>query len=214
VYVPRYTAHLQRSNQSFLDRYLWVLIRTSGFTEVQHHRAQQIYHRYHLHCRVQRMLLPPVPQHHDAPLFHFTADVIDHNAHRYRLAHRPNPRLLPVPTSAGPTSVPGSSRLGGTAIGAIVGSIIAALMVLLCCLLALRWRRSRRRHRDGHDLLTPVPERHRHSRLYSFTDDSPQGQPVEPQVPVNRSGLAGQWFMLPRKIAPSPCRRRLDPRAR
>ncbi|KAF9790370.1 hypothetical protein BJ322DRAFT_1104030 [Thelephora terrestris] len=79
--------------------------------------------------------------------------------------------ILPAPTS---TASP--SRLNKTAVGAIAGSIIAALIILLCCLLVLRWRRNTRRRRDGHDLLTPAPERHRHSRLYSFTDDSPRGQ--------------------------------------
>ena len=67
-------------------------------------------------------------------------------------------------------------------------------MILLCCLLALRWRRSRRRQREGHDLLTPVPERHRHSRLYSFTDDSPQRQPVEPSSP--REPIWTGWSMV------------------
>ncbi|KAF9648912.1 hypothetical protein BDM02DRAFT_3260668 [Thelephora ganbajun] len=97
-------------------------------------------------------------------------------------------------TSAGPTSAPGSSRLDRTAIGAIVGSIIAALIILLCCLLVLRWRRSTRRYRDGHDLLTPAPERHRHSRLYSFTDDSPRNQPVESKGP--REPIWTGWSMV------------------
>ena len=97
-------------------------------------------------------------------------------------------------TPAGPTSTAGSSRLNTTAVGAIVGSIIAALIILLCCLLVLRWRRTTRRHRNGHDLLTPVPERHRHSRLYSFTDDSPRNQPIEPTSP--REPIWTGWSMV------------------
>lgn len=68
------------------------------------------------------------------------------------------------------------------------------MIILLCCLLVLRWLRTRRRRRDGHDLLTPVPERHRHSRLYSFTDDSPRGQLVEPKGP--REPIWTGWSMV------------------
>lgn len=100
----------------------------------------------------------------------------------------------PSSTTAGPTPTQSSSRLDRIAIGAIVGSIIAALIVLLCCLLVLRWRRSTRRHRDGHDLLTPAPERHRHTRLYSFADDSPRNQPVEPAGP--REPIWTGWSMV------------------
>ena len=93
------------------------------------------------------------------------------------------------------TLVPtGSSRLDRAAVGAIVGSIIAALIILLLCLLVLRWRRTTRRRRDGHDLLTPPPERHRHSRLYSFTDDSPRNQPGEPKGP--REPIWTGWSMV------------------
>lgn len=97
-------------------------------------------------------------------------------------------------TLVGPTSASGPPRLDRTAIGAIVGSIIAAVIILLCCLLVLRWRRNTRRHRDGHDLLTPVPERHRHSRLYSFTDDSPRNLLVEPKGP--REPIWTGWSMV------------------
>ena len=42
--------------------------------------------------------------------------------------------------------------------------------------------------------MTPAPERHRHSRLYSFTDDSPQNQSVEPTGP--REPIWTGWSMV------------------